>query len=157
MWVDYTKYNPKNRQDGVVEHSANDIDYPPLRRLTMASFIMGVLISMGGFVYVKKWTWYCQALANLCFPSFGYDTGQVSGFLELPDFLERFGQRRSSGEYYFSNVRSGLIVGLVSRARRALDPEPNKDSSLSAHSSVHWWRPRLRTVLGASTPSRSGM
>jgi len=32
----------------------------------------------------------------------------------MPDFLERFGQRHGDGTYYFSNVRSGLIVGLLS-------------------------------------------
>ena len=51
-------------------------------------------------------------------PVFGYDTGQISGFLAMPDFLERFGQRyqtgERAGEYYFSNVRSGLIVAMLS-------------------------------------------
>jgi SP family sugar:H+ symporter-like MFS transporter len=51
---------------------------------------------------------------RLTFPSFGYDTGQISGFLEQPDFLRRFGQKNHLGEYYFSDVRSGLIVALVS-------------------------------------------
>ena len=32
----------------------------------------------------------------------------------MPDFLERFGQRHSNGELYFSNVRAGLIVALLS-------------------------------------------
>lgn len=32
----------------------------------------------------------------------------------MVDFLRRFGQRRRNGEYYFSNVRSGLIVALLS-------------------------------------------
>jgi SP family sugar:H+ symporter-like MFS transporter len=31
----------------------------------------------------------------------------------MPDFLQRFGQRHLDGSYYFSNVRSGLIVGLL--------------------------------------------
>lgn len=70
-------------------------DDTPLPRLTWASFSMGVLVSMGGFV-------------------FGYDTGQISGFLGMEDFLDRFGQRSASGTAYFSNVRAGLIVGLVS-------------------------------------------
>ncbi|KAL5371559.1 hypothetical protein DPSP01_014181 [Paraphaeosphaeria sporulosa] len=73
-------------------------DTKPLPRLTWVGFSMGVLVSMGGFV-------------------FGYDTGQISGFLAMPDFLRRFGQRHTNGdtpEYYFSNVRSGLIVGLLS-------------------------------------------
>jgi SP family sugar:H+ symporter-like MFS transporter len=54
------------------------------------------------------------ALADL-FSSFGYDTGQISGFLAMPNFLERFGQfNEKTGKFYFSNVRSGLIVALVS-------------------------------------------
>ena len=32
----------------------------------------------------------------------------------MPDFLSRFGQHHSDGIAYFSNVRSGLIVGLLS-------------------------------------------
>lgn len=36
----------------------------------------------------------------------------------MPDFLERFGQQyqtgERAGEFYFSNVRSGLIVGMLS-------------------------------------------
>jgi hypothetical protein len=57
---------------------------------------MGVFVSMGGFI-------------------FGYDTGQISGFLGMRDFQERFGQRNSNGDggFHFSNVRSGLIVALV--------------------------------------------
>jgi MFS transporter, SP family, sugar:H+ symporter len=45
---------------------------------------------------------------------FGYDTGQISGFLEMEVFLQRFGEPNSTGKYAFSNVRSSLIVGLVS-------------------------------------------
>lgn len=43
-----------------------------------------------------------------------YDTGQISGFQEMPDFLQRFGEPQSDGSYAFSTVRSGLIVGLLS-------------------------------------------
>ena len=32
----------------------------------------------------------------------------------MKDFLRRFGQRRRNGTFYFSNVRSGLIVALLS-------------------------------------------
>lgn len=46
--------------------------------------------------------------------SFGYDTGQISGFLEMPDFLDRFGQTHSDGTKFFGNVRAGLIVALLS-------------------------------------------
>lgn len=70
-------------------------DDAPIPYITIHSFIMGVFVSMGGFI-------------------FGYDTGQISGFLGMQAFLERFGELDENGVWYFSNVRSGLIVGLVS-------------------------------------------
>lgn len=53
---------------------------------------------------------------------FGFDTGQISGFLSMPDFLNRFGDLppKNGGAVsfanpmQFSNVRSGTIVGLLS-------------------------------------------
>lgn len=68
--------------------------------ITLRTIVMATLTAMGGFI-------------------FGYDTGQISGFLEVRVFLERFGQRTAVSTehpygYYFSNVRSGLIVALVS-------------------------------------------
>jgi hypothetical protein len=66
--------------------------------------------------WVTGWTLIMTVLAAMAGCVFGYDTGQISGFLEMQVFLERFGQRDSQGNYYFSNVRSGLIVGLVSRS-----------------------------------------
>lgn len=67
----------------------------PIPLFTLRSFIMGIFVSMGGFL-------------------FGYDTGQISGFLEMKNYLRRYGELDSSGTYFFTNVRSGLIVALVS-------------------------------------------
>lgn len=48
---------------------------------------------------------------------FGYDTGQIADFLVMDDFLVRFGQCQVPGQAdtcSFSNVRSGLIVAMLS-------------------------------------------
>ncbi|PYH43342.1 sugar porter family MFS transporter [Aspergillus saccharolyticus JOP 1030-1] len=79
----------------IQEAKEEDLVDTPIPLLTWRSFLMGVFVSMGGFL-------------------FGYDTGQISGFLAMPNFLQRFGERHSNGTYYFSNVRSGLIVALLS-------------------------------------------
>ena len=69
-----------------------------------------------GRIYVSPT--YAEYMLQLTFSSFGYDTGQISGFLAMPNFLERFGQfNHKTGKFYFSNVRSGLIVALVSLFR----------------------------------------
>lgn len=47
---------------------------------------------------------------------FGYDTGQISGFLEMDDFKRRFADTTDpeTGDLAFTNGRSGTIVALVS-------------------------------------------
>ncbi|KAJ5793741.1 MFS monosaccharide transporter [Penicillium paradoxum] len=77
------------------EKGAGELVDTPIPLLTWRSFIMGVFVSMGGFL-------------------FGYDTGQISGFLEMQNFLQRYGEIQDDGTYHFSNVRSGLIVALLS-------------------------------------------
>lgn len=77
------------------EKAAHDVVDTPIPLLTWRSLLMGVFVSMGGFL-------------------FGYDTGQISGFLEMEDFLQRYGEKGADGTYSFSNVRAGVIVGLVS-------------------------------------------
>ncbi|KIX06485.1 uncharacterized protein Z518_04461 [Rhinocladiella mackenziei CBS 650.93] len=94
-YVSYDRYNPHSTGATDARKSLGNLDFSPLPRVTWASFWMGILISMGGLI-------------------FGYDTGQISGFLAMPDFLERFGQHHSDGTAYFSNVRSGLIVAMLS-------------------------------------------
>ncbi|CCE65974.1 hypothetical protein TPHA_0N01930 [Tetrapisispora phaffii CBS 4417] len=43
---------------------------------------------------------------------FGWDTGTISGFVSQDDFLRRFGSKHHDGTYYFSKVRTGLVVGI---------------------------------------------
>lgn len=80
-------------------NNTNRIDDGNYPVLTFRTFFMAMLVAMGGFI-------------------FGYDTGQISGFLEMEVFLEYFGELGPQSEahptgYYFTNVRSGLIVALV--------------------------------------------
>jgi len=89
-----------SQSDEKHEHNTNSIDDGNYPVLTFRTFFMAMLVAMGGFI-------------------FGYDTGQISGFLEMKVFLEYFGEQgpitaeHPSG-YFFTNVRSGLIVALVS-------------------------------------------
>ncbi|KAL1629168.1 hexose transporter hxt5 [Neofusicoccum ribis] len=87
---------------GVVQDQSSNIDVEfnkhedgPLHIFNWRVIYMGVLVSMGGFI-------------------FGYDTGQISGFLEMEDFLRRFSDTTKDGAPAFSNGRSGTIVGLLS-------------------------------------------
>lgn len=93
--IEFDKYNPASEKASDARQDLAHLDYSPLKRISGRSWAMGILISMGGMV-------------------FGYDTGQISGFLEMPDFLDRFGEHKADGSIKFSNVRSGLIVGLLS-------------------------------------------
>ncbi|KAI9371715.1 general substrate transporter [Aspergillus egyptiacus] len=81
-------------QNGATDEQGDLVD-TPIPLLTWRSFLMGIFVSMGGFC-------------------FGYDTGQISGFLEMEDFLRRYGELGADGTYSFSNARSGLIVALLS-------------------------------------------
>ncbi|EPE29153.1 MFS general substrate transporter [Glarea lozoyensis ATCC 20868] len=66
--------------------------------LTLRTFFMTMLVSMGG----------------ICF---GYDTGQISGFQEMDNFLYQFADQRNGppdSPYSFTWQRSGLIVGMLS-------------------------------------------
>lgn len=45
---------------------------------------------------------------------FGFDTGTISGFLEMDSFKKQFGDLNSEGEYYLHSLRSGLFVSAIS-------------------------------------------
>lgn len=55
--------------------------------------IMCCLIAFGGYV-------------------FGWDTGTISGFVNMPEFIHRFGQISGEGTYYLSKARTGLMVSI---------------------------------------------
>lgn len=61
--------------------------------MTMRTFFMTVVVSIGG----------------VCF---GYDTGQISGFLQMDDFVYQFADDRDTLE--LSDIRTGLMVAMLS-------------------------------------------
>ncbi|KAH8431088.1 sugar porter family MFS transporter [Aspergillus melleus] len=83
-------------QESVAMNKPSDVGVDtPVPRVTLRAFVMGAFVSMGGLL-------------------FGYDTGQISGFQEMSNYLERYGEPNGDGTYSFSTVRSGLIVSLLS-------------------------------------------
>ncbi|KAJ6015088.1 Major facilitator superfamily domain general substrate transporter [Penicillium herquei] len=89
---------PSTESAGSVDQEkrrSSSFDESKIPWVTWRSLTLGAFVSIGGII-------------------FGYDTGQISGFLEMKNYKERYGQERSDGTFYFSNVRSGLIVSLLS-------------------------------------------
>ncbi|KAL1959686.1 hypothetical protein VTO42DRAFT_1272 [Malbranchea cinnamomea] len=104
------------------EKVPSDLVDTPVPYVTARSLFMGAFVSMGGII-------------------FGYDTGQISGILEMEDFLRRFGEPKADGSgYEFSNVRSGLIVALLSIGTLigALIAGPISDK-IGRKWSISWW------------------
>ena len=64
-------------------------------KITVFAVIICLIASLGGFI-------------------FGFDTGQISGFLQMRDFRERFGEEIEPGVFGFSYSREGALVGLLS-------------------------------------------
>ncbi|CZS91390.1 hypothetical protein WAI453_011662 [Rhynchosporium graminicola] len=83
--------NTQTRNAGVEKGTYEDSKIP---FMTARTFFMCILVSMGG----------------ICF---GYDTGQISGFLEMENFLYNFADQREP-TLAFTWRRSGLIVGMLS-------------------------------------------
>ncbi|KAF2720792.1 hypothetical protein K431DRAFT_225673 [Polychaeton citri CBS 116435] len=78
------------------EAEKQDVDNSRVRMLHPRVFAIVLIVSLGGLI-------------------FGYDTGQISGFLEMPDFLRRFhNTTNEDGSPAFTPARSGTIVGLLS-------------------------------------------
>lgn len=81
---------PARNKDEVDTNTAHADRIHEKEKITFRVILLCILASVGGFV-------------------FGYDTGEISGLVAMPDFIARFG---SNGG--FSNVREGLIVSLLS-------------------------------------------
>jgi SP family sugar:H+ symporter-like MFS transporter len=86
----------QHHQEQLDREKQDEMNESPVPFVTWRSLALGAFVSIGGII-------------------FGYDTGQISGFLEMDNFKRRFGQRQLDGTYAFNNVRSGLIVSMVSK------------------------------------------
>lgn len=75
-----------------------DIDinggYPPVKALNFRTVIMGLLVSLGGFI-------------------FGWEGGSISGYTQMTNFKNRFGDVEDAGSLKLGNVRQGLMVGML--------------------------------------------
>lgn len=90
--------NRSSHSSGLTDQEKQEgVDDSPVPFVTWRSLALGAFVSIGGII-------------------FGYDTGQISGFLEMAEFQQRFGQLQPNGTYAFNNVRSGLIVSMVGAA-----------------------------------------
>lgn len=81
--------------DQAVANNSNEVKNEPPKSKYLLVSILCSFVAMGGFV-------------------FGYDTGTISGYINMPVFISHFGQMNSDGDYYFSKVRSGLMVSIFS-------------------------------------------
>ncbi|TGZ78657.1 general substrate transporter [Ascodesmis nigricans] len=57
--------------------------------------LIGLAASMGGFL-------------------FGSDTGQLSGYIVMPNFVDRFADKKENGVHQWGTTRLGLVVGMLS-------------------------------------------
>ena len=83
--------NSREKQPAPIAHNVTDEGKPSI----ISAMILSLMAAFGGFIY-------------------GYDTGSISGIINLPPFLRNFGRMHDDGSYYFPVYRSGLIVGIVS-------------------------------------------
>lgn len=78
-----------SRNASFTKEQPGHVTPPEKGKVPAIAVILGAIASIGGFM-------------------FGYESGQISGFLAMDDFKQRFG---NNGE--FSAVRTGTIVGLL--------------------------------------------
>ncbi|CCH41272.1 High-affinity hexose transporter HXT6 [Wickerhamomyces ciferrii] len=88
---DHEKIENSSLEGNENQHHAG-IPEKPVKEYVFIS-ILCLMVAFGGFV-------------------FGWDTGTIGGFVNHTDFIRRFGQMNSEGDYFLSKVRVGLIVSI---------------------------------------------
>lgn len=83
---------PPNGNEKHDAHFAGD--YPPPKVFNFRVIIMGLLVSLGGFI-------------------FGWEGGAISGYTQMNNFKNRFGDTEDNGSLKLGNVRQGLMVGML--------------------------------------------
>lgn len=69
-------------------------DYGKPKVFNFRVIIMGLLVSLGGFI-------------------FGWEGGSISGYTQMANFKQRFGDVEDSGSLKLGNVRQGLLTGML--------------------------------------------
>lgn len=69
-------------------------EYAPVKVFNFRVLIMGLLVSLGGFI-------------------FGWEGGAISGYTQMTNFKNRFGDEVDNGSRSLGNVRQGLMVGML--------------------------------------------
>ncbi|KAK7747862.1 hexose transporter hxt5 [Cytospora paraplurivora] len=71
-----------------------DGDWPKPKVMNFRVIIMGLLVSLGGFI-------------------FGWEGGAISGYTQMNNFKDRFGDKIENGEKSLGNIRQGLMTGML--------------------------------------------
>lgn len=118
----------ENRDSELVTHNDAGCDADieiatPLEKGSLADLTdeqMGIPDAEAFEAPPRKGTYYAFIIC-LCFPVSlggflcGWDSGITAGFINMTNFKENFGSyNHSTGEYYLSNVRMGLLVSIFS-------------------------------------------
>lgn len=90
FWGKRTEQEAQNAS--TLEKSDNsELPLQPVGRAPFIAWFLGLVASIGGFM-------------------FGYASGEISGFFDMSDYCDRFGQTDASGTCSFSAVRQGTIT-----------------------------------------------
>lgn len=80
--------------NGTEKHAALDGDYAAPKVFNLRVLVMGLLVSLGGFI-------------------FGWEGGSISGYTQIDNFRNRFGDVQEDDGFKLGNVRQGLMVGML--------------------------------------------